>query len=542
MKRKKSAVMCIILFLAPVLQAQEIFDVIRKGDIEKVKMLVENDPTLVRARNARQSTPLHVAVDLEQEAIVRYLIEKGADVNALNNNESTPLFYAKGTEIAKLLVESGADINKGMPIAWALVAKRKEVAEYLLEKGAGLPDTRTSQGLLFLVRSLRCGSVMFLDKYLKLGFDPLYESNTKNNLLHYAAESNSADLIERLIGLGIAAEKANMFGWTPLHIAAANGNLNVVQALLSKNVANKVRTNDGRTAYNLAVETGNEKIVSYLKSIGIDQSPARFPELKGEYMGQPKPSKMAVPFAPGILNPMHEYHGAITITPDGNEMYWSAYLDDSGATILKSRRVRGQWEKPEIFSRGDVPFISPDGRKFYFLASKQVQGIVKEVICFRDRSESGWSKAKELPEIINSTPGIHWEVSVDRQGNLYFGASGEKGSRIYYSHLKEGEYSKPKILEGLQNMEAFSPFIAPDGSYMLLTNPEEGENLYLIFKKRDGSWTKGIELSNYIGIKGGFCPIVTCDGRFLFFISSVDGKYAHFWVEASFIEELRPTK
>jgi hypothetical protein len=95
------------------------------------------------------------------------------------------------------------------------------------------------------------------------------------------------------------------------------------------------------------------------------------------------------------------------------------------------------------------------------------------------------------------------------------------------------------MIAGLKDLEAFSPYIAPDGGYLIITKAAGGEELSIHFKKKDGTWTKGIELSNDIGIKGAFCPIVTPDGKYLFFVCSIDGKYAPFWVDASFIQDLR---
>jgi ankyrin repeat protein len=542
MKTPQAIVVALLtLVTASTMNAQEIFDAVRNGDMAKVKVLIEGYPQLVKARNARQSTPLHVAVDVDDEPITRYLIEKGADISALNSGQLTPLFYAKTAGMARLLLEQGADINFGMPITWMLVNRRKEVAEYLLDRGARLPEVGTPQSLSLLVRSLRSGSGRFLDKFREQGFDPLYESHAKNNLLHYASESESAELIERLIGLGVSANQTNMFGRKPLHIAAANGNLQTLKSLLKKDPDVNARTPDGRTAYNLALEAKKAEIVDYLKSVGADQAPARFPELLGDYMGQRKAGKKAVPFAPGILSPQHEYHGAIAVTPDGNDMYWSAYADDQGASIWHAKREHGRWREPEFFSRGDVPFVSPDGRKLFFVAFRPVQDGKKEVIHVRDRTASGWSEPQELPETINSFPGIHWQASVDKWGNLYFGASGEKGSRIYSSEFKAGEYGKPQVIASLKDVEAFSPYIAPDGSYLIISEVgETGEELLILFRKGDGTWTPGVELSSRLGIKGAFCPIVSHDGKYLFFVSSVDGAYAPFWVDTSIIEVLRP--
>ena len=257
-------------------------------------------------------------------------------------------------------------------------------------------------------------------------------------------------------------------------------------------------------------------------------------------MGQQKPGTKAVPFAPGILSPRHGYHGAITFTPDGNEMYWSAYTDGLGPSIWHAKREDGRWRQPEFFSRGDVPFIAPDGRKFFLVGSKQVQGGNKEVIYVRDRVPSGWSEPKELPETVNALPRIHWQASVDSPGNLYFGASGGRGSRIYCSEFVAGEYGPPQVIAALKDIEAFSPYIAPDGGYLIISKAgENGEELFILFRKRDGTWTEGIELSSRLGIQGAFCPIVTHDGKYVFFVGSVDGAYAPFWADVSFIEDLR---
>lgn len=542
MKSLISSLIAVFLMLPgpAALRAQDIFEAIRNGDLAKVKELVEKDPQLVKSRNARQSIPLHVAVDVNNEPIAGYLIEKGSDVQALNGSQLSPLFYAKTVGTARLLVERGADIDAGLPVIWMVANGRKEVAEYLLDKGARLPDIGTPQGQLLLVRSLKCGSGRFLDEYRKRGFDPLYESPAKNNLLHFASESDAAELVDRLSGLGVPADRTNLFGRKPLHIAAENGNLRALRSLLKKDPNIDARTPDGKTAFNLAQEANKPEVVEYLRSAGADQAPPRFPDLRGDYMGQPMPGKRAAPFAPGILSPHHEYHGAIAVTPDGHDMYWSAYTDDQGASIWHAKRENGRWRAPEFFSRGDTPSISPDGKKLFFVAAKPIQGGAKEVICVRDRTASGWSEPRELPDTVNALPRIHWQASVDKWGNLYFGASGEKGSRIHFSEFNAGRYGPPRVMAALKNIEAFSPYIAPDGGYLIISKVgESGEELAILFKKRDGAWTPPKELTSRLGVTGAFCPIVTPDGKCLFFVGSVDRAYAPFWVDASLIDDLR---
>ena len=68
----------------------------------------------------------------------------------------------------------------------------------------------------------------------------------------------------------------------------------------------------------------------------------------------------------------------------------------------------------------------------------------------------------------------------------------------------------------------------------------EGERMLLLFKKSDGTWTDPIDIAEFIGREMGYCPIVTPDSKYLFFLSGFEKMYAPFWVDAGFIEQLRP--
>jgi ankyrin repeat protein len=524
--------------LGPAASPQEIFAAIRGGDAAKVEALVERDPKLIEARNPRRSTPLHVAVDVNNVPLARFLIGKGADLDAVNQFNWTPLFYAKGVEAAGLLVEKGAAIDflagDFTPLIQFVWAEKRELADYLLSKGAKIPAPKTPLGLLTAIRALRIGSLRYLEEGLKQGLDPLYESEGRSLWLHYAAESRSPELIEKLVSLGVPVDRKNVFGLSPLHIAASRGNTAVVELLVVKGADRNARTNDGKTPYNLAVDEARGETAELLRSLGADQSPSRFPGLTGEYLGQAKPGRKAVLFAPGIVSGRYTYHGSIAVTPDGDEMLWSVG-GGRDISIYRVRRAGGRWTAPEMFSPGDVPFVSRDGKRLYFVGYAAAGGTDRETVFVRDRAASGWSEPRPMPEVINSLPAIHWGVSEDLGGTLYFSAD----QRIRYSECRNGRYGEPVILDSLKGVNAYSPFVAPDGSYLLGNIEDEGERMFIIFRKKDGSWTDAIDLADIVGVPHGFCPMVTPDGRYLFFLSMVDGLYAPYWMDASFIEELR---
>jgi len=77
---------------------------------------------------------------------IKYLIERGADVNAKEEYGNTPLHWASienHIELAKLLIERGADVNAKRndgetPLHWASIENYIELAELLLDRGADL--------------------------------------------------------------------------------------------------------------------------------------------------------------------------------------------------------------------------------------------------------------------------------------------------------------------------------------------------------------------------------------------------------------------
>ena len=331
MKSLKTLLLAVIFLVCTFrAQGQEIFDAILKGDYLKIKELVENNPQLLKAKNARQSTPLHVAASLDNEEIAKYLIEKGSDIEAVNANFYTPLMYA-GIKVTALLVNVGADVNYRSRNGWsaldeALWRGKSEVVEFLLDNGVKMPDIKTPDGKNKLFAALRIGCSKYLDKYLQTGLDPMVESETKSNLIHFAAESNSVELIDTLVALGVPSNRTNIYGWTPLHIAAYYGNKALVELLVQNGLDINARTIAGKSTYNLANEANATDILNYLDSLGADKSPQRFPVLTGNYLGQAKPDKKAEPFAPGILAAQANYHSSITFTPDGNALYGKSMM------------------------------------------------------------------------------------------------------------------------------------------------------------------------------------------------------------------------
>ena len=91
-------------------------DIIRDGNIEKLRSLLENNPEIIHEKDENGMTPLHIAADSEQLDCVKLLVQKGAPLNTQDNDGQTPLYISAlcdSEEVALFLVEKGADVSIG---------------------------------------------------------------------------------------------------------------------------------------------------------------------------------------------------------------------------------------------------------------------------------------------------------------------------------------------------------------------------------------------------------------------------------------------
>ena len=133
----------------------DVFEAAATGRSERLVELIEKDPSLANAYSPDGFTPLGFAVFFAQPRIVEALLNTGADVN-LPSRESmkvTPLASAaaaKQTEIARLLIAHGANVNARaasghIPLHEAAGNGNVEMVKLLIENGADV-NARTDDG------------------------------------------------------------------------------------------------------------------------------------------------------------------------------------------------------------------------------------------------------------------------------------------------------------------------------------------------------------------------------------------------------------
>lgn len=124
------------------MQAQEIFDAVKRNDLAKVKELIEKDLQRVQSKDQQGYSLLNQACNLGHIEIINFLIDKGANINlSAGRLDLTPLMECARTgnlEVAKLLVEKGADVQIINKMGMSALSQNIEVYQKILKP---YPDT-----------------------------------------------------------------------------------------------------------------------------------------------------------------------------------------------------------------------------------------------------------------------------------------------------------------------------------------------------------------------------------------------------------------
>ncbi|CAH1104618.1 unnamed protein product [Psylliodes chrysocephalus] len=113
-----------------------------KNNIQIFRYLLAQDDIRINTRNSQGQTPLFLAVRYGHFESVKHLLEKGANVNLPYNREVTPLHESvQYPDIAHILIKNGADIdavdyNNDTPLHNAVVDSCIETVCMLLYYGA----------------------------------------------------------------------------------------------------------------------------------------------------------------------------------------------------------------------------------------------------------------------------------------------------------------------------------------------------------------------------------------------------------------------
>jgi len=276
--------------------------------------------------------------------------------------------------------------------------------------------------------------------------------------------------------------------------------------------------------------------------------------LKGPYFGQTPPGLSPEKFAPGIISTDEEEQNGI-FSPDGREFYFTKVTKEFEFIPFRikiSDHEYGEAEKCDIYDTyqaGEI-FVSPNGDKLFFRATISQKPPNGDIFC-QLKTEEGWGEAFNIGSPVN-TEGIEGYPSVSRDETLYFYAQREDSVGnfdLYCSKYENGKYTTPVNLGPGINTQynEFNPCISPDGKYLIFNSGDrpgnlgKGHDLYISFRKEDGSWGEAVHMGEDINSpESDYSAVVTADGKYIFFSSrrNPDKNADIYWVSTKVIEEL----
>ncbi|CZR63705.1 uncharacterized protein PAC_13602 [Phialocephala subalpina] len=192
------------------------------GVYEAANILIRRGQT-PDTKDSNSRTPLSWAAENGREAVVKLLLDKGAELETKSSPwRQTPLSLAaqNGHEaIVQLLLDKGAELqtksfNSQTPLSWAAQSGHEAVVKLLLDKGAELE---------------------------------IKDSSWSQTPLSLAAENGHEAVVKLLLDKGAELETKSFDSQTPLSLAAENGHEAIVQLLLDKGAKLETKDSDNRT-------------------------------------------------------------------------------------------------------------------------------------------------------------------------------------------------------------------------------------------------------------------------------------------------------
>ena len=295
-----------------------LLDAARRGEISVLRFLLERKGLSIESkgiiRRANDLTPLHQAAMSGQKGMVEFLLERNANIEAVDGERNTPLLWAASARrvavvdvllehqaniesrnnedktpllkaltvlhhpavnshelevTVKTLLKNGAnaeatDNDNMTPLLWAVQNEYAGAVEQLLEHGVNT-DCKDRNGRTSLQLAQYIGDKKIITLLLRHHGGISSEQDWSRTSLSQAAEKGHDTVVKQYLEEEHDIEaKDNVFGQSPLLWAAENGHEAVVKSLLQHNPQIESKNNFGQTALWLAVRYGHGLVAKLL--------------------------------------------------------------------------------------------------------------------------------------------------------------------------------------------------------------------------------------------------------------------------------------
>ncbi|RKL44463.1 hypothetical protein BFJ70_g3605 [Fusarium oxysporum] len=240
-----------------------------QGHQSIMKYLLERDPNLITVADGQSHTPLFSAVFRGSSSAVRLLLDRRADLRALDTYGNSVLHHAVNTEkssVIKLLLDSGSDVNRQnaqgrTPLHLAIVGDHSSAVKALLER-CSRTDIADNLGRRALHEAVLSGNKTCTQLLLKHRVAVDARDNDGQTALVYAIQGRHGSLLKLLLEGGTDINARDKYGFTMIMVAVQASDEKLTRILLEKNPDLDRLSREGHTVAFYAIFRG--KAVSFL--------------------------------------------------------------------------------------------------------------------------------------------------------------------------------------------------------------------------------------------------------------------------------------
>ena len=218
---------------------QDFLSFVTQGDVEKVKELLKQDPSLAQVTDNDGVSALLKAVYYNRKPVADVLLAARNDLD---------IFEASATGQARRVQD-------------------------LIEKDRSLVNAFAVDGFYALGLAVFFRHAETVKILLDAGADVNAQARNpmKVRPIHAASAAAQIEVTRSLIERGADVNARQQAGFTPLHEAAGSGKLEFARLFLDHGADVNARTDDGKTALTLAIEKGQDAMVKLLRERGASQ-------------------------------------------------------------------------------------------------------------------------------------------------------------------------------------------------------------------------------------------------------------------------------
>lgn len=207
--------------------------VVQAGDVEKVRVLLQDDPSLAAAKDANGvSAVMHA-------------------------------FYYRRREIADVLLAAKPDLD----IFEATAAGKADKVSEILKRDRESVKSWSGDGFSALHFAAFFNQPEIATLLIRHGADVSAASKNPMKVapLHSAAAAHSGAIVRILVGNGAPPNARQEGGWTALHEAAQIGDKEMVNTLLEHGSDPQAKSDSGKTPAEMAAAKGHKEIAELLE-------------------------------------------------------------------------------------------------------------------------------------------------------------------------------------------------------------------------------------------------------------------------------------